>query len=278
MRFSLLFLFYFLIGNVFGQVTGVDYVMKYNCETNRYDVYIEVLDGSATTILQRAQFNSQISLVVPTGETVVLHESYLPLQNNQFYDGTTPANWVAGNNPVIAPSAQPENDFYGITPTLTPTAFYNDLVTGDLVRIFSFTAGETEQYDENVRFFRNNEDPGTNAPGMGGKSFANGFTLGGAIQLYEGNREESCITSIDNVLESAMKIYPNPFQDQFIMEIPEEASDIIITDVKGELYYSAKIQYNRFHVINSSDFPSGVYFVKYSDVNGNYYNDKIIKP
>ena len=259
-----------------GQITSVDYVMKYNCETNQYDVFIEILGGSATTIPQRAQFNSQISLVVPTGETVTLHESYLPLQNNQLYDGTTPADWFLGI-PVTAPSAQPENDFYGITPTLSPAAFYNDLETGDLVKVFSFTAGEMEQYDENVRFFRNNEDPGNDAPGMGGSSFANGFTLGGPTQLYNGNREESCITNVDDPLRAEANIYPNPFHNQLTIEIPEQTLGITIADSKGQSFYNTPIGNERILVLNSNDFPNGVYFVKFTNSDGSSYGRKVIK-
>jgi len=276
MKNQFLFLFCLFSGIISAQVSSVDYVMIYNCETNQYDVHIEIIEGSATTIPQRAQFNSQISLVVPTGETITLTDTYMPLQNNQLYDGATPLEWWLGT-PKIAPAAQPENDFYGITPTLSPASFYNDLHPGDIVKLFSFTAGDSGQYDENVRFFRNNEDPDSSQPGMGGDSFSNGFTLGGPIQLYHGNIEESCITDVDKILPETTNIYPNPFQNQITIEIPEGTLGISVLDSKGELYYESPNTNDRLLLLNASEFPRGIYFIRVTKRNGSFHSQRALK-
>lgn len=76
-----------LLEQGFSQVTGVKYLMKYNTTTCKFDACIVITAGSATTAPQRAQFNSQYSVVVPTGTTISIGEndSHNPIQNNQTY-------------------------------------------------------------------------------------------------------------------------------------------------------------------------------------------------
>ena len=117
MKKLLILLFSCFAGMTLGQVESVDFLMKYDCESNQYDICLIILEGSATSIGQRAQFNSQISIVVPAGEALAITEEYMPIQGNQNYDGTIPLDWFL-TNPVYAPEAQPENDFYSISPKL----------------------------------------------------------------------------------------------------------------------------------------------------------------
>ena len=107
-----LFVFMTLIGgNLNAQVTEVDFQAKYNDNDCLWDFYIIIQGGSATTIPQRAQFNSQYSIVLPTG-TVISGApiNHMPLQNNQSYTGTIPLKWTLGT-PVVNPAASPGNDF-----------------------------------------------------------------------------------------------------------------------------------------------------------------------
>ena len=250
-----------LTSSIYGQVTSVDYLMKYNCDTDQYDVSLVILAGSATTIPQRAQFNSQVSLVVPTGETVMITDLYMPIQNNQQYDGTVPMTWSLGS-PVLSPAAQPESDFYGVTPVLSPASFYNDLHTGDIVPLFSFLAGESGEYDERIRFYNNGSDPVDTDPGMNGGNFSNGFTIGGATQVYNGNQVESCITNIDEPLALEWKAYPSPFQETLNVEIIEETSRFQIIGNGGKVYYDNQNIKGNLLVINALDFPSGLYIIQ----------------
>nr|HMU04104.1 hypothetical protein [Saprospiraceae bacterium] len=55
-----------------------------------YDCCLIVMSGSATSPIQRAQFGSQYSVVVPTGTQVQIAQLHNPIQNNQFYNGTVP--------------------------------------------------------------------------------------------------------------------------------------------------------------------------------------------
>jgi len=244
-----------------GQVQSVDYLMKYNCETNQYDVSLKILEGSATTIPHRAQFNAQISIVVPTGEGIVITNKYMPLQSNQMYDGSAPLDWGLGN-PIYSPSSQPESDFYSIVPKLSPASFYNDLQEGEQVMLFSFIAGTTGQYDDRVRFFDNGVDPDDSAAGMNGGDFSNGFSIGGATQLYHGNAEESCLTDIDEEWAIDLSVYPNPFESQFSIDLPIDVKSIQVVGANGKVYYETGNKSKGVIIVNAYDFPSGVYYVR----------------
>ena len=167
------------------QVSSVKYLMKYNPMTSYQDCYIVIEAGSATTPIQRAQFNSQYSLVVPTGSEIEVVEVYMPLQNNQNYQGTTPLNWVIAST-VNSPPITPNKDYYAIATTLSPTSFYNNLATGDSVKLFSIKTSPIFCNNE-VRIFNNLTDPKSTDPGMNGGVFDNGFTIGGVQQVYSGN-------------------------------------------------------------------------------------------
>ena len=276
MRDLFILLFCFMTSILAGQVQGVDYLMKYNCETNKYDVSIVILEGSATTIPQRVQFNSQISIVVPTRNAFIITDEYMPLQNNQSYTGTIPLDWITGIQ-VFAPAAQPENDFHSVFPSLSPPSFYNNLEQNDIVKLFSFTVGSSGEYIEGVRFFENGVDPASNAPGMIGADFSNGFTLGGLTQIYNGNLIENCITSLEDELSQEANVFPNPFQQEITIELLDLAKNISIFNSTGKLFYQSGSNTKRSTTINTNNYPSGVYFVKIENENGEISTRKIIK-
>ncbi len=188
-------LFWGVCGSVIGQIDSVRFLVKYDTSLCRFDAYVVIRGGSATLPQHRAQFNAQYSIVVPTGSSVSLVASHNPIRDNINYNGTVPATWTMAP-PVSAPAADPSNDFYSITPTLSPTAYYNDLMTGDSVKLFSFTVNPVNSCASLIRPFETGVDPASNEPGMGGGDFSCGFTVGGFSQLYVGN--------LDNVLP------PNP--------------------------------------------------------------------
>lgn len=274
---NIIILFFCCISSlIYGQVTSVDYLMKYNCETNQYDVSIIILEGSASSIPERAQFNSQISIVVPAGELLALTDNYMPLQGNQNYNGSVPLDWNL-SNPIFAPEAQPESDFYSVFPKLVPASFYNDLEQGDVVKLFSFTVGESGQYDENVRFYINGVDPDDMAPGMSGGDFSNGFTIGSPVNIYNGNVEEACtISNIEEALAEEIKIYPNPFQNNVSIELLSDQSKVTLLGNEGKIYFQSNGISKGILSLNTSHFPKGVYYLSIETING-ITNQKVVK-
>ncbi len=200
----------FLSGSLTAQVTSVDYQLKYDTTECQYDAYIIINAGSATTVPQRIQFNAQYSIVVPTGTVLSVTESYMPLQSNATYTGTIPLTWAAGT-PVVAPAAQPESDFYSITPDLGITSHYNDLAAGDTIKLFSIQTDTVYDCSSGIRIYENGVDPDSDAPGMGMADFSNGFTLGSIAQIYSANSTqlyppEPLIVSITNACSDGVEI------------------------------------------------------------------------
>ncbi len=195
----LVFIFFILsFTPIFAQVNSVNYHIRYNSNTCLFECCIIIMDGSATSPIHRAQFGSQYSVVVPTGTQVQIAQLHNPIQNNQTYKGTVPCVWNI-NSSISAPAAQPESDFHSVTPSNSPSSFYNNLVTGDTVVLFSLSLSPIINCGQGVRVFDNISDPAASAEGMGGGDFSNGFTLGGINNKYNDN-SPSILPSNPNVL------------------------------------------------------------------------------
>ncbi|MFT4534840.1 MAG: hypothetical protein ACJA1A_001858 [Saprospiraceae bacterium] len=184
--FSTLLLF---VGSMSAQVTGVNYQLKYDTVDCQYDALLIINAGDASSISERVQFNSQFSVIVPTGTTVDVDTSYMPLLNNSTYTGTEPIAWqkgsVVSNDPAL-----PGYDFISITPYIDlQTYHYNDLDAGDTIKLFSLNTSPITNCGDEIRMYENGADP-TSSDLAGGNDFYNGFTVGSTEQLYEANSTE----------------------------------------------------------------------------------------
>ena len=166
------------------QVKGVQYAVVYNSNTSLFDCFLYILEGHASTALQRVQFNAQYS-VVPSGAKVNIEQKYMPLIDNQNFESAQPIDWAISSK-LIAPSIFPEIDLYGITPSLAPAGFYNKLSEGDLIKLFSLKITGVNIDLKKVRVFNNEKDPKSYELGMKNGDFSNGFTIGGYQQVYKG--------------------------------------------------------------------------------------------
>ena len=140
---------FFLTQSLDAQVTSVNYQVKYDTSECRYDAYIIINSGSATTVGQRTQASAQFSLVIPTGRTISIVESHNPLS---ALDNVTPINWGITTT-VDAPTVDPGNKYVSITVPLSPTSRYNaaDVQSGDTVKIFSFVVSDNLQCGEGMK-------------------------------------------------------------------------------------------------------------------------------
>lgn len=168
------------------QVSAVKYALKYNPETCLFDCYLAVDSGKTKMLRHRAQFNSQVTIVAPNGSHVVVQESYMPLKDNQEYRSEASIDWIE-TSLIDAPAVAADLSFHSFTPSLAPTAFYNDLKAGEEVRLFSIKVDPMVDCAADVRLFDNATDPNSSKDGMEGGDFRNGFTMGGLQQLYAGN-------------------------------------------------------------------------------------------
>jgi hypothetical protein len=169
------------------QIRGINYKMQFNPATNLFDCYLIVKEGKTSKLTERAQFNAQYTIIVPSGSQVKVAKTYMPIENNQTYKGTTPAKWTLSNK-IIKPLSDPFNDYISIVPNLTPVSFYNDLKQGDEIKLFSLSVSPISDCGASVRLFDKKEDLSSRAIGMEGGDFSNGFTIGGVKQKYLANQ------------------------------------------------------------------------------------------
>jgi hypothetical protein len=201
------------------QVSKVNYKVQFNEKTNLFDCYMIVKEGSATSARERAQFNAQFTLVVPNGSEVKMVESFMPIQNNQKLDGTTPMNWYIANQ-NFGPESDPLNDFVSIVPSLSPTSFYNNLAQEDEVKLFSVSITPIVDCGANVRLYEKDQDPGSGARGMSGGDYSNGFTMGSVEQLYVGSKK-GITPSIDVIKDLKASVLKNKLMIESNLSLDE---------------------------------------------------------
>lgn len=244
---------------VSAQVQSVNYHLRYNSTTCLYEACIIITDGNAIAALDRLQFSAQFSIVVPTGSNVTLAQFYNPIQNNQNRTGTIPASWDLANI-INHPLAMPDSDIYGITPSLSPSAFYNNLATGDTVRLFGVQISPITNCGEGIRLFANGVDPDSGAPGMNGGDFSNGFSIGDYEPKYASNSPSvnpkkptvhSLTTSCANGLSIDLSASSNTCQTP------------LFYNWSGPDGYTATSQ--DINMPNAASFNSGLYAVTVSD-------------
>lgn len=173
-------------GFVNAQVSQINYQVKFNPVTNLFDGYLLVKKGTATSMRERVQLNAQFTVVVPSGSNVEVVKSYMPLQNNQNYEGSKAAAWTV-SNVKEQPFTDPFNDYVSIIPNLSPSAFYNDLKEGDAVKLFSFKVNSVANCGTDIKIYDVRSHLSSSERGMSGGDFSNGFTMGGIEQKYAGN-------------------------------------------------------------------------------------------
>lgn len=190
MRKEILF-FWFLMGfcflyqTAYGQITGVKYQLAHDFENNAVDIYIIISEGNSTENIHRVQFNSQISLAVPTEMEPLKINNYMPLNDHLEYQGETPTRWIL--NSIVVNAQDDGIDYYSISPNLHPTGFYDDLKEGDTIKIFSLTFENPGACIGNIRLYDNENDPTSQMDGMFGSDFSNSFTIGDIESVYQGN-------------------------------------------------------------------------------------------
>lgn len=271
------FLFCAITSMAIGQITCTDYLLNYNSETKQYDLNLLILEGSTNTTLERAQYSTQISIVVPTGQSVELTDTNMPIKSNQSFTGTIPAKWTLGDQ-VNAPQSSPTSDFYSISAVLSPSSFYNNLMAGDVIHLFSFTVGDTGENNEDVRLFKNGIDPSSLDPGMGGGNFSNTFRIGNSGNIHNNTSDESCMTTaIEEKSSFETKIYPNPFQNTISLELPKDVKSVQVLGINGNVFKTIFDTSKENLVIPTFHYPNGIYIVRIETHSGAITSKRIVK-
>lgn len=77
--------------------------------------------------------------------------------------------------------------------------------------------------------------------------------------------------------ENELKVYPNPVQSDFLVELPQNATQILLFNSSGKVLYHKTVSGNtkiRIHELQNS--PSGIYFLKINTGNS-FLSKKIVK-
>ncbi|MBL4706586.1 MAG: T9SS type A sorting domain-containing protein, partial [Flavobacteriales bacterium] len=125
------------------------------------------------------------------------------------------------------------------------------------------------------------------APGAGDVTFyssflaadGNGGTSGSGDQVFKGSTlvTEGVATSINEPLQSSVKIYPNPTSDFLNVSHIEKISQVRIFDISGKIWL-VKDGMNQEKVnLSLENLSTGIYHVEITVANGVVYTEKIIK-
>ncbi len=215
---------------MFGQVTSVSYDLKFNSNTKHFDVYLNILEGNVSSPRERMQFNSQISIILPNNTSIAISESHLPLIDNASNRGTKAMDWLL-NNHLKNVKALKGNSIYSFTPDISKAASYNNMKSGESVKLFSLEISPLPADLSSVRIYKNNVDPGSSQ--LEGSDFSNGFTLGSVNQLYTEVVKETVITTPTKEVEitNGSSIYPNPAVDKVNLTINAKVGSKVVANV-----------------------------------------------
>lgn len=208
---------------------GIELSVKYNAESDKYEVYAKANFTKKDFLLGP----SQITLSLPASVT----NEKLRIFNS---DGGT---WE-DNTAVFAPAANTLMDYHAISTLGAKT----DLVEGNESLLFYFSLPKTVAASE-VKIFKNGSDPNSSASGMKGGDFSNSLNDAFAEEVYLGNYEEvkkAVVTtkkeekSMFGLEDENLVLYPNTTKDDFKVSFngigdAEELTMIISTEMGREI-------------------------------------------
>jgi hypothetical protein len=95
------------------------------------------------------------------------------------------------------------------------------------------------------------------------------------IQFGTSDCFNNIFVGIDEQVEDAIQIYPNPTHNELFINNAPQNSSIQIYNLQGQLLFAKSIQKQTIDIGNLS---SGLYFYKIIDLNGNIiYSEKLMK-
>lgn len=258
-KFLLLATMLLSIPSANAQVSKLMYLMQFNEFDSTYSVIIKIMEGSSISPGHRAQYNSQISLVMPSETKIYAQKMFMPLQGNNTYNGKNPLIWSTSST-VESPKITPTLRYISMTPTLSPTSFYNDLKPEDEIKLFSFKVSPQPSNPSDIRFFNNATDPQANQPGMAGGDFNNHFTIGGIAEDYGGNLPLRIVNintvGTKNTSLIDFNVYPNPVMSVCIIEANEPIQKYEVLNMEGKII----LEGNNAEV-NMASMAPGIYYL-----------------
>lgn len=82
---------------------------------------------------------------------------------------------------------------------------------------------------------------------------------------------------INNVgQDKTVEVYPNPNNGIFTINVPAGKTDLVITNINGQVVQQVSTRRSGIHSINMAGQPKGVYILRLSGNDGSEYHEKII--
>jgi len=110
--------------------------------------------------------------------------------------------------------------------------------------------------------------------------YAPNFNTGIIHEITSVNPNYIQTTTISDIVQSEIKIFPNPAEDNIIVSIDkftDEKIHISITNVLGKIFYSTQyIPKSNHYIIDINQIPSGIYIVEVS-INGFSFFERLVK-
>lgn len=103
-----------------------------------------------------------------------------------------------------------------------------------------------------------------------------------ATEIPNNGIDEDCdgsdlTTSFSESEMATIQIYPNPFNDQFMIELNDQIREIRVVNILGHQIYNQTLRGEQNLQINLSDFPSGTYTLQFYTKEGNTYSTSLLK-
>ncbi len=257
----------FMCTSIFCQIEGVYYQLTYDENTDVYSFYLHISKGRAEAMNQRFQSNSQISIVTPKGIDLKFEKIFEPKTLGGVANGWGVASII--NAPTVTPNLK----YHGIAPTLSPLGFYNPIGNGDVIKLFSFKTNKKLENFNDVRLFRNGQDPSAYEEGMKGGDFGQTFCIGQGTSKYLGNIEYGSITtdSEDEEEEKELVVYPNPAIDRVEVSGPK-VEKLLLKTMNGKLIDTT---YNS--IMQMDGLNKGVYLLEVHGLNNSVVSKGVVK-
>lgn len=177
----------FCLSKANAQIKDVSFQLQYDKDKSVFNCYLIVNKGDAYSKKNRIQYNSQLTIVTPKNSVLKMVESFSPLQDNAYLNGVKPLKWFVGNE-LKNISTINQSNIFSIIPTVSPTAYYNNLDQNSVVKLFSFSVSPMPECAQGVRLFDNNSDNGISTDEAKGGDFSNTISIGGLHSIVSSNR------------------------------------------------------------------------------------------
>ena len=114
-------------------------------------------------------------------------------------------------------------------------------------------------------------------PGMSGLAHVTLSATSNGKTVYHTFTVISLPVSSERIAEKDLKVYPNPVQSYFYVELPENAGQLMLFNSSGKLLYQSRVDgNNKIRMNQLQNSPSGIYFLKIK-LGDTFISKKIVK-